>query len=93
MTYGRTAPPVAPPSGDDRAAFYQLKTMMQGVLQRGTARALAPLAPYAAGKTGTTEDENDTWFVGFTNQITVAVWVGYDNPGDTRRSLGEGDRR
>jgi 1A family penicillin-binding protein len=90
MTYGRTAPPAAPPSADDRAAFYQLKTMMQGVLQRGTARALAPLVPYAAGKTGTTEDENDTWFVGFTNQITVAVWVGYDNPGDTRRTLGEG---
>jgi membrane carboxypeptidase/penicillin-binding protein len=90
VTYGRAAPPAAQPSADDRAAFYQLKTMMQGVLQRGTARALAPLAPYAAGKTGTTEDENDTWFVGFTNQITVAVWVGYDNPGDTRRTLGEG---
>jgi penicillin-binding protein 1A len=43
-----------------------------------------------AGKTGTTEDENDTWFVGFTNDITVAVWVGYDNAGDTRRTLGEG---
>jgi membrane carboxypeptidase/penicillin-binding protein len=90
MTYGRTAPPAAPPSEDDRASFYQLQTMMQGVLQRGTAPALAPLAPYAAGKTGTTEDENDPWFVGFTNQITVAVWVGYDNSGDTRRTLGEG---
>jgi penicillin-binding protein 1A len=89
-TYSRAAPPTASPSADDRAAFYQLKTMMQGVLQRGTARALASLAPYAAGKTGTTEDENDTWFVGFTNQITVAVWVGYDNAGDTRRTLGEG---
>jgi penicillin-binding protein 1A len=43
-----------------------------------------------AGKTGTTEDSNDTWFVGFTNDITVAVWVGYDNAGDTRRTLGEG---
>ena len=90
VTYGRAAPAAAPRSADDRAAFYQLKTMMQGVLQRGTARALAPLAPYAAGKTGTTEDENDTWFVGFTNQITVAVWVGYDNAGDTHRTLGDG---
>jgi penicillin-binding protein 1A len=90
VTYGRTVPPPVSPSADDRAAFYQLKTMMQGVLQHGTARALAPLAPYAAGKTGTTEDENDTWFVGFTNQITVAVWVGYDNAGDTHRTLGEG---
>jgi penicillin-binding protein 1A len=50
----------------DRVAFYQLKTMLQGVLQRGTARSLAHLAPYAAGKTGTTDDENDTWFIGFT---------------------------
>jgi 1A family penicillin-binding protein len=90
VTYAREAPPPANPSADDRAAFYQLKTMLQGVLQRGTARALAPLAPYAAGKTGTTEDENDAWFVGFTNQITVAVWVGYDNAGDAHRTLGEG---
>jgi 1A family penicillin-binding protein len=90
VTYAREAPLPASPSAADRAAFYQLKTMMQGVLQRGTARALAPLAPYAAGKTGTTEDENDTWFVGFTNEITVAVWVGYDNAGDAHRTLGEG---
>jgi membrane carboxypeptidase/penicillin-binding protein len=90
VTYAREAPPPVIPSAADRAAFYQLKTMMQGVLQRGTARALASLAPYAAGKTGTTEDENDTWFVGFTNEITVAVWVGYDNAGDAHRTLGEG---
>jgi penicillin-binding protein 1A len=89
-TYSREAPPPANPSPADRAAFYQLKTMLQGVLQRGTARALAPLAPYVAGKTGTTEDENDVWFVGFTNDFTIAVWVGYDNAGDTHRTLGEG---
>ncbi len=90
MTYAWQAPAAPPPSADDRAAFYQLKTMLQGVLQRGTAHAMAPLAPYVAGKTGTTEDENDTWFVGFTNEITIAVWVGYDNAGDTHRTLGEG---
>ena len=60
------------------------------LLERGTARALAPIAPYVAGKTGTTEDYNDAWFVAFTNEITVAVWVGYDNSGDTRRTLGDG---
>jgi penicillin-binding protein 1A len=86
----REAPPPASPSAADRAAFYQLKTMLQGVVRRGTARAMAPLAPYVAGKTGTTEDENDTWFVGFTNQITVAVWVGYVNASDTHRTLGGG---
>ena len=37
------------------------------------------LHPYVAGKTGTSDEENDAWFVGFTNDVTVAVWVGYDN--------------
>src|SRR5262249_41113411 len=72
----------------DRASFYQLKTMLQGVVARGTARAIAGLSPYVAGKTGTTEDAVDGWFVGFTNDVTVAVWVGYDNANHKRRSLG-----
>jgi penicillin-binding protein 1A len=74
----------------DRASFYQLKTMLQGVIQRGTARSVGSLAPYVAGKTGTTDDENDTWFVGFSNDVTVAVWVGYDNADGRRRTLGAG---
>src|SRR5207247_4334540 len=74
----------------DRAAFYQLKTMLQGVLARGTARAIAGLAPYVAGKTGTSDQENDAWFVGFTNDVTVAVWIGYDNADGKRRTLGAG---
>src|SRR6266571_5642366 len=74
----------------DRASFYQLKTMMQGVLARGTARSIAGLAPYVAGKTGTSDDENDAWFVGFTNDVTVAVWLGYDNAEGKRRTLGGG---
>jgi len=74
----------------DAAAFYQLKTMLQGVLARGTARNLKALAPYAAGKTGTSDDENDAWFVGFTNDVTVAVWVGHDNADGKRRTLGRG---
>jgi membrane carboxypeptidase/penicillin-binding protein len=73
----------------DRAAFYQLKSMMQGVLARGTARSIASLAPYVAGKTGTSDNENDAWFVGFTNDVTVAVWLGYDNA-DGKRTLGGG---
>ena len=74
----------------DRAAFYQLKTMLQGVLARGTARSIASLAPYVAGKTGTSDDENDAWFVGFSNDVTVAVWLGYDNADGKRRTLGGG---
>jgi penicillin-binding protein 1A len=77
-------------SSVDRAAFFQLKSMMQGVLARGTARSIASLAPYIAGKTGTSDDENDAWFVGFSNEVTVAVWIGYDNAGTKRRTLGGG---
>jgi penicillin-binding protein 1A len=75
----------------DPAAFYQLKTMLQGVVERGTARSIRDLAPYVAGKTGTTEDSNDAWFVGLTNDVTVAVWVGYDNADGERRTLGDGE--
>lgn len=74
----------------DAAAFYQLKTMLQGVLERGTARSMKALAPYVAGKTGTSDDENDAWFVGFTNDVTIAVWVGHDNADGKRRTLGRG---
>jgi penicillin-binding protein 1A len=74
----------------DRAAFYQLKTLLQGVLARGTARAIGGLSPYVAGKTGTSDEENDAWFVGFTNDVTVAVWIGYDNADGKRRTLGGG---
>jgi membrane carboxypeptidase/penicillin-binding protein len=74
----------------DHPAFYQLKTMLQGVLARGTARAISGLSPYVAGKTGTSDEENDAWFVGFTNDVTVAVWIGYDNADSKRRTLGGG---
>ncbi|HLH90007.1 MAG TPA: transglycosylase domain-containing protein [Xanthobacteraceae bacterium] len=74
----------------DRASFYQLKSMLQGVVARGTAASMRDLAPYIAGKTGTSEDENDAWFAGFSNDVTVVVWVGYDN-GNGRRTLGGGE--
>jgi penicillin-binding protein 1A len=75
----------------DPAMFYQLKSMLQGVVERGTARPIHQLAPYVAGKTGTTENENDAWFAGFTNDVTVVVWVGYDNADGHRRTLGGGE--
>ncbi|MCJ2138154.1 transglycosylase domain-containing protein [Methylobacterium sp. J-026] len=74
----------------DRVAFYQLKTMLQGVTQHGTAAALAKVSAYVAGKTGTSENENDAWFAGLTNEITVVVWVGYDNADGSRKTLGRG---
>ena len=84
-------PPPSPTwlADGDRVAFYQLRTILEGVLTRGTARSLRHLAPYAGGKTGTTDGENDAWFVSFTKDVTVAVWVGYDNL-NGRRTLGSG---
>jgi len=84
-------PLFSPISAADGVSFYQLKTMLQGVVARGTARAIAGLSPYVAGKTGTTEDAVDGWFVGFTNDVTIAVWVGYDNGDGKRRSLGSNE--
>src|SRR5262249_6917113 len=75
-------------SAADRTSFYQLKTILQGVVARGTARAIGGLWAYVAGKTGTTEDAVDGWFIGFPNDVTIAVWVGYDNGDGKRRSLG-----
>jgi penicillin-binding protein 1A len=89
MVYRHEASPARIGSAD-RVSFFQLKTMLQGVLARGTAHAISSLSPYVAGKTGTTESENDGWFVGFTNDVTVAVWVGYDNADGKRRTLGGG---
>ncbi|MCE4223540.1 glycosyl transferase [Methylobacterium sp. C25] len=74
----------------DRVAFYQLKTMLQGVTQHGTAAAMSGISQYVAGKTGTSENENDAWFAGFTNEISVVVWVGYDNADGIRKTLGRG---
>jgi membrane carboxypeptidase/penicillin-binding protein len=76
-------------AGGDRVAFYQLRTILEGVVTRGTATSMKHLAQYIGGKTGTTDNENDAWFAGFTSDTTVVVWVGYDNAGG-RRTLGDG---
>ena len=73
---------------DPQIAF-QLADMMSAVVARGTASAAASLGRPAAGKTGTTNDNTDAWFVGFTGRAIAAVWVGFDDP---RHKLGsEGD--
>jgi penicillin-binding protein 1A len=65
--------------------------MMTDVVQRGTAQraAVALKRKDIAGKTGTTSDRRDTWFVGFNADIAAAVWLGFDQ----ERSLGENERR
>src|SRR5690606_32160245 len=62
----------------------------EGTLARGTAVRLKKLTGLVAGKTGTSNDENDAWFVCFTNDITVAVWVGYDDK-KVYKNLGGGN--
>ena len=74
----------------DKPAFFQLKTFLQGVLARGTARSIGQWSQYVAGKTGTSDRENDAWFAGFTNEVTIVVWVGNDNAGTRARTLGPG---
>jgi membrane carboxypeptidase/penicillin-binding protein len=85
----QTSAPVILADGD-RVAFYQLRTMLEGVVARGTASSMRHLAHYVGGKTGTTDNENDAWFIGFTSDVTVAVWVGYDNSRG-KRTLGQGE--
>ena len=63
---------------------YQLTSMMRGVVQRGTARSVINLPVPIAGKTGTTNDAKDVWFVGFSSNIVAGCYIGYDTP----RSLG-----
>jgi penicillin-binding protein 1A len=71
----------------DRASVFQLRTILQGVVARGTAARLSALSSFIGGKTGTSDDFNDAWFVGFSNNVTIAVWVGYDNA-KGKRTLG-----
>jgi penicillin-binding protein 1A len=58
---------------------YQLTSMLQGVVQRGTARGINLPVPIA-GKTGTTNDSKDVWFVGFSSNIVAGCYIGYDQP-------------
>lgn len=70
----------------DPMTAYQITSMMVGVVQRGTATSVAELGRHIAGKTGTTNDEKDAWFIGYTPNLVVGLYLGYDKP----RSLGRG---
>jgi penicillin-binding protein 1A len=59
---------------------YQITSMLEGVVQRGTGKKLLAVGKPVAGKTGTSNDERDAWFVGYTPDLTVGVYVGFDNP-------------
>ncbi len=68
---------------DPRTA-YQIVSILQGVVQRGTGRSVAVVGKPVAGKTGTSQDSQSVWFIGFSPDLAAGVYVGFDNP----RTLG-----
>ena len=88
--YGGEESPRVQPSGTqvmDPITAYQITTMLQGVVQQGTAAAVSSLGRPMAGKTGTTNEYRSAWFVGYTPSMVAGVFVGFDD----NRSLGEGE--
>ncbi|MEE3328751.1 MAG: PBP1A family penicillin-binding protein [Myxococcota bacterium] len=87
----RVAEEVEESKPDDRvvteAAAYLMSDLMKAVVQEGTGRKLRRLGRPLAGKTGTTNDQGDAWFVGFSPEFTTGVWVGHDD----NRVLGFGE--
>jgi penicillin-binding protein 1A len=69
----------------DPLTAYQITSMLEGVIQRGTGQAILAVGKHLAGKTGTTNDAKDLWFVGYSPDLAVGVYMGYDQP----RSLGD----
>ena len=66
---------------------YQMTSMLEGVIKRGTGRGLKDLKLNLAGKTGTTNKNTDTWFIGYTSNLVIGVYIGFDKP----RSLGKNE--
>ena len=71
----------------DTMTAYQITSMLEGVVQAGTATVLKEVGKPIAGKTGTTNEAKDAWFVGFSPDLAVAIYMGYDKP----RPLGKGN--
>jgi penicillin-binding protein 1A len=69
----------------DPLTAYQITSIMEGVIQRGTGQVIREVGKHLAGKTGTTNEAKDLWFVGFSPDLAVGVFMGYDRP----RSLGD----
>jgi penicillin-binding protein 1A len=75
--------PVIPDARDqvaDPGSTFQIVSMMQGVVERGTGQAVRAVVKPIAGKTGTTNKFRDAWFVGFTPDLAAGVFIGYDDP-------------
>ncbi len=75
----------------DPMTAYQITSMMEGVVQRGTGTAAKVLNRPVAGKTGTSNDYKDAWFIGFTPELAVGVYVGFDRPRNMGRQATGGE--
>jgi penicillin-binding protein 1A len=75
----------------DPMTDYQIVSMMEGVVQYGTGTALRALGKPIAGKTGTTNDEKDVWFIGFSPDLVCGVYLGYDKPREIAPNATGGD--
>ena len=82
---GDWQPPLSGVRIADPRICYQIINILTGVVQRGTAAKLAALGRPLGGKTGTTNDSNAAWFVGFTSNLVIGIYVGFDRP----RTLGD----
>ncbi len=83
IAWNGQAPPDLPDNRaqvDDPRSVYQVVSMMEGVVQRGTGKSVSVIGKPLAGKTGTTNDSNDTWFMGFSPDLVAGVFVGFDQP-------------
>ena len=76
----RPVPPDTRAQIVDPVSAFQVTSMLEGVVQRGTGRRIREVGKPLAGKTGTTNDSRDTWFVGFSPDMAVGVFVGFDTP-------------
>ncbi|MCV2876803.1 PBP1A family penicillin-binding protein [Rhodobacteraceae bacterium XHP0102] len=74
----------------DPITAFQLTSMLEGVVERGTAARAVNLPVPAAGKTGTTNEARDVWFIGFTSNIVAGCYIGYDQPRSLGRASGGG---
>ncbi len=75
----------------DPMTAYQVTSMLQGVVQRGTGKRVKALGRPVAGKTGTSSDYKDAWFIGYTPELAVGVYIGYDTPRSMGRSATGGE--
>ncbi|WP_445679656.1 penicillin-binding protein 1A [Radicibacter daui] len=90
VTFDPSQPVPNPPDEREQVVdpryAYQMVSIMEGVIQRGTGVRIASLGRPLAGKTGTSNDSKDTWFVGFSPDLAVGVYVGYDQPASLGKS-------